>query len=59
MNEENIEVGMEFLEEQFEEFIKDYELDPEGSINDMLFEVFCAGVETALTIVEEEENEQQ
>lgn len=55
MNEESIEVGLEFLEEQFEEFLKDYELDPEGSINDMLFEVFCAGVETALTVTEEEE----
>jgi hypothetical protein len=45
----------ELVEDYFETFMESYELDPEGSINDMLFELFVAGFEAALDITEEEE----
>jgi hypothetical protein len=45
----------EMIEESFEDFMKDYEIDVEGSITDMLFEVFCAGFEAGADIEEEEE----
>lgn len=54
---DNVNEVFELIEGSFEEFMTDYELDPEGSINDMLFEVFCAGFESGahLELVEEEE----
>jgi hypothetical protein len=54
---DNVNEVFELIENSFEEFMKDYELDGEGSINDMLFEVFCAGFESGahLELVEEEE----
>jgi hypothetical protein len=45
----------ELVEDYFETFMESYELDPEGSINDMLFELFVAGFEAAIDITEEEE----
>ena len=47
----------ELVENSFEEFMKDFELDGEGSINDMLFEVFCAGFEGGAQVDLEEEEE--
>jgi hypothetical protein len=38
----------DILENSFDAFISEYELDPEGSINDMLFELFVAGFEAAI-----------
>ena len=46
---------VEIVEPLFEDFLKDFEIDPEGSLNDMLFEVFCAGFETALEVTHEED----
>jgi len=47
----------ELIENSFDEFMSDYELDPEGSLNDMLFEVFCAGFESGADLEVEEEEE--
>jgi hypothetical protein len=54
---DNVNEVFELIENSFEEFMKDFELDGEGSINDMLFEVFCAGFESGahLELLEEEE----
>ena len=43
----------DMVEDGFENFMADYELDPEGSLNDMLFELFVAGYEAALELLEE------
>jgi hypothetical protein len=49
----------DILENSFDAFITEYELDPEGSINDMLFELFAAGFEAAIEgLVNEEEEEE-
>ena len=49
----------DILENSFEAFITEYELDPEGSINDMLFELFAAGFEAAIEgIIGDEEEEE-
>ena len=47
----------ELIEDSFEEFMEDYELDAEGSLNDMLFEIFCAGFESGADLEVEEEEE--
>jgi hypothetical protein len=51
----------DILENSFDAFISEYELDPEGSLNDMLFELFAAGFEAAIDGIvgddEEEEDE--
>ena len=54
-NNEAIQEAFDIVEDAFEAFMEDYELDPEGSINDMLFEVFCAGFEQGTGIELEEE----
>lgn len=54
-NNNEMQEAFEMVEEAFENFMADYELDPEGSINDMLFEVFCAGFEQAIDLDSEEE----
>lgn len=43
------------LEDLFNDFMAEYELDPEGSINDMLFEFFAEGFVKALEVVSEDE----
>jgi hypothetical protein len=56
MSEALIETEVEELVEAvFDEFIAEYELDPEGSINDMFYELFLAGFEAAINMVNEEE----
>lgn len=56
MSEALIETEVEdFVEAVFDEFIAEYELDPEGSINDMFYELFLAGFEAAINMMDEEE----
>lgn len=56
MSEALVETEVEdFVEAVFDEFIAEYELDPEGSINDMFYELFLAGFEAAINMVNEEE----
>jgi len=47
----------EMVEDCFDNFIAEYELDPEGSINDMFFELFLAGFEAACEMMDDEEDE--
>ena len=59
MSEAEIEVQVEDLvENAFDEFISEYELDPEGSINDMFYELFLAGFEAAIEMMESDEEEE-
>ena len=59
MSEVEVEVQVEDLvENAFDEFISEYELDPEGSINDMFYELFLAGFESAIEIMENDEEEE-
>jgi len=56
MSEALVETEVEdFVEAVFDEFIAEYELDPEGSINDMFYELFLAGFEAAINMMDEEE----
>ena len=56
MSNTTIEPEVEDLVEAvFDEFIAEYELDPEGSINDMFYELFLAGFEAAFNMMDEEE----
>jgi len=56
MSNTTIEPEVEDLVEAvFDEFIAEYELDPEGSINDMFYELFLAGFEAAINMMDEEE----
>jgi len=56
MSEALVETEIEeVVEAIFDEFIAEYELDPEGSINDMFYELFLAGFEAAINMVNEEE----
>ena len=58
MSEGEVEVQVEDLvENAFDEFISEYELDPEGSINDMFYELFLAGFEAAIEMMENDEEE--
>ncbi len=58
MGEVEVEVQVEDLvENAFDEFISEYELDPEGSINDMFYELFLAGFESALEMMGNDEEE--
>lgn len=52
MSETNIDIET-VVEEHFDEFMKEYELDTEASINDMLFEFFAEGFVMALNAVSE------
>ena len=55
MSEALVETEVEdFVEAVFDEFIAEYELDPEGSINDMFYELFLAGFEAAISMMDEE-----
>ena len=57
MSEALVETEIEeVVEAIFDEFIAEYELDPEGSINDMFYELFLAGFEAAINMVNEEED---
>lgn len=47
MSEMNTDIDT-VVEEYFDSFMKDYELDTEASINDMLFEFFAEGFVAAL-----------
>lgn len=47
----------DIVEDTFETFLSDYELDPEGSLNDMLFELYVAGFEAALEAVGDDEGD--
>lgn len=49
----------EIVETAFEEFIAEFELDPEDSINDLLFELYAAGFEAAIEVMSEEEEEDE
>jgi hypothetical protein len=50
----DIELDLEDITENlFADFVNNYELDPEGSINDMLFEFFAEGFIAALNMAEE------
>lgn len=54
-----VEVQVEDLvENAFDEFISEYELDPEGSINDMFYELFLAGFESAIEMMGNDEEEE-
>ena len=56
MSEALIEKEIEDLVEAvFDQFIAEYDLDPEGSINVMFYELFLAWFEAAITMVNEEE----
>jgi len=59
MSEVQVEVQVEDLvENAFDEFISEYELDPEGSINDMFYELFLAGFEAAIEMMGNDEEEE-
>jgi hypothetical protein len=47
------------VEESFDIFIEDFELDSEGSINDMLFELFAAGFESAIELLSDDDDEDE
>ena len=47
----------DFVEMAFDEFIAEYELDAEGSINDMFYELFLAGFEAAVNMMDDDEEE--
>ena len=49
----------EIVEATFDNFIAEYELDPEGSINDMLFELFSAGFESAIEFMDDDDEEDE
>jgi hypothetical protein len=49
----------DILENSFDAFITEYELDPEGSLNDMLFELFAAGFEAAIEGIVGDEGEDE
>ena len=58
MSEDKIEVQVEDLvENAFDEFISEYELDSEGSINDMFYELFLAGFEAAIEMMSDNDEE--
>jgi hypothetical protein len=46
------------VEDAFDNFIAEYELDPEGSINDMFYELFLAGFEAAIELMDDGEEEE-
>jgi hypothetical protein len=48
----------EVVEDNFEAFMESYELDPEGSIVDMLFELFAAGFDAAVEEIEEDDDDE-
>jgi hypothetical protein len=48
----------EVVENAFDEYIEDYELDSEGSINDMLYELFLAGFEAAMDLMDDDEEDE-
>ena len=48
----------DLVENAFDEFISEYELDPEGSINDMFYELFLAGFEAAIEMMGNDEEEE-
>jgi hypothetical protein len=53
------ELNYEILvEDAFDNFIAEYELDPEGSINDMFYELFLAGFEAAIELMDDGEEEE-
>ena len=54
MSEVTIE---DMIEDCFDNFIAEYELDAEGSLNDMFFELFLAGFESAMEMMDDEEEE--
>ena len=59
MSEALVETEVEdFVEAVFDEFIAEYELDPEGSINDMFYELFLAGFEAAIEMMGNDEEEE-
>jgi len=45
----------EVVKELFDNFISEYEMDVEGSIEDMLYEFYSEGFIDALEVTEEEE----
>ena len=45
------------VQDAFDNFMEDYELDSTMSIEDMLYEMFYVGFETALMMLEEEEEQ--
>ena len=49
------------VEELYEAFLSDFEIDADLSLNELLFEVFCAGVSSTLDAlgVEDEENTEE
>jgi len=47
----------DLINDLFEDFMKDFEIDPEGSINDLLFELYAAGVDGILSAMISDEEE--
>jgi hypothetical protein len=45
------------IESAFEAVMEDYELDAEGSIQDMLFDMFASGFDAALELGADDEGE--
>ena len=44
------------IQEAFDIFMEDYELDLEMSFEDILYEMFAAGFETALELLDEDDD---
>jgi len=48
---------MEIVEAAFDDYIVEFELDTEGSIDDLFFEIFSAGFDSAMEMMDDEEDE--
>ena len=43
------------IEEAYDDFMEDFQIDPNGSINNMLFELFAAGFDSCYDMIDDEE----
>jgi len=60
MNEGVTSTDMEtFIEIAFDKFIAEYEMDTNGSIEDMLYEFFCEGFVEAVSALDDSEGEDE
>lgn len=48
----------EIMEDLFEDFVGEYELDPEGTINDMLYEFFSEGFLRGMEAMSDDDEEE-
>ena len=59
MSTENINELDVLVEELFQDFLQEFEIDPEASLNDVFFDIFYAGFEEALEVLDVDEEEEE